>query len=112
MGKIRGSLIACYAFLFTFLVTNPALAAVTEVDAENFNTKLVDIVTKYFTPLGGTIILLAVIFGGVKMLMSAYSPEKRKDTMGGLGYVLLGAILVGGAMFFAGVFLGVGKSFN
>lgn len=110
--KIKDKIIGAMVLAMTFIYTNPALAAVTEVNAESFNTKLLSIIEKYLQPLGGTIILIAIIIGGVKLLISAYSPDKRKETMGGLGYVLLGAIFIGGAMFFAGVFLGLGQSFD
>ncbi|NLN48615.1 MAG: hypothetical protein GX154_05915 [Clostridiales bacterium] len=112
--KIKEKYLQIMSYAMMIVLTNPILAraAVTPVEAESFNTKLLDIASKYLTPLGGTIILFAVVFGGIKLLMSAYSPEKRKETMGGLGYVVVGAILVGGAMFFAGVFLGLGQSFK
>jgi len=114
--KIKDKYLLVAAYAMTIILTTPALAfaagAIDSVEADTFNSKLIDIAQKYLTPLGGTIILFAVIFGGVKLLASAYSPEKRKETMGGLGYVIIGAILVGGAMFFAGVLLGLGGSFD
>ena len=110
--KCKSKVVSTMVMVITLIYTNPAFADITEVNADNFNTKLLDIIEKYLQPLGGSIILIAVIVGGVKLLVSAYSPEKRKEAMGGLGYVLLGAIFIGGAMFFAGVLLGLGKSFE
>ncbi|MGB4702034.1 MAG: TrbC/VirB2 family protein [Syntrophomonadaceae bacterium] len=110
--KVKNKIAMLTALVITFAYTNPALADVTEVDAASFNAKVLGVLEKYLTPLGGTIILIAIVVGGVKMLLNAYSPDKRKETMSGLGYVLLGAAFVGGAMFFAGVLLGLGKSFN
>lgn len=110
--KFKDKVTFLMIMLMTFILARPALADVTEINAESFNTKLLGIIEKYLQPLGGSIILIAVIIGGVKLLVSAYSPERRKETMGGLGYVLLGAIFIGGAMFFAGAFLGLGKSFD
>jgi len=96
----------------TFIYTHPALAEVTSVDANTFNSKIFSTVQKYMTPLGGTIVLVCIIVGGVRLAISAYSPEKRKQNMDGLWYVLIAAIVIGGSMFFAGVFMGVGESFN
>ena len=112
--KLKDRYLLVAAYVMTIILTTPALAsaAISPTGADDFNNKLIAIAQKYLTPLGGTIILFAVVFGGIKLLASAYSPEKRKETMGGLGYVIIGAMLVGGAMFFAGVLLGLGESFK
>ncbi len=107
-------------FITLLFITNPVLAEeetqlsnqLSQVTAEQFSGKIIHIAQAYMMPLGGAIVLIAIIIGGVKMLSGAYSPEKRKEAMGGLGYVLLGAILIGGSMFIAGLFWGVGSSFE
>lgn len=110
--KSKDKVIGILVMAMTFIYAHPVLAAVTEVNAENFNSKLLATIEKYLQPLGGTIILVAVLVGGFKLLATAYSPEKRKEAMGGLMYVLGGALLIGGAMFFAGALLGLGQSFD
>lgn len=84
----------------------------TNVTPETFGQKLVELISAYATPLGGAIVLGAVVFGGFKLLTQAYQAEERARTMGGLLYVLIGAILVGGSLFFAGIFVGIGSQFK
>jgi len=109
---------AAYLFgtLAVFIGTHPVLAeeksSLSQVSAEQFSSKIITIAQSYMMPLGGAVVLIAIIIGGIKMLSAAYSPEKRKEAMGGLGYVLLGAILIGGSMFIAGLFWGVGSAFK
>lgn len=83
----------------------------TDVTPETFGQKLVDLVAAYGTPVGGAIILLVITFVGFAILFQANNPEKRAQTMGSLLYVAIAATLIGGGLFFAGIFMGIGNEF-
>lgn len=109
--RLKNKLLFLGTMAMTFVLTNPVLAEeVSEVEAVEFNNMLLQTVLKYLQPLGGSIVFIAVVVGGIILSLTAYSPDKRKEAMSGLLYVLLGAVVLGGAMFVAGVFIGVGKS--
>lgn len=116
MNKIKAKAGQIWGAIVTFAITMQCKMATaaeipTNVTPETFSQKLVDLIAKYGTPIGGAIIFGAIVFGGIKLITQAYQAEERARTMGGFWYVLIGSVLVGGALFFAGMFVGLGQEF-
>jgi hypothetical protein len=62
-------------------------------------------------PLGGAILLLAVIITAVQIIISRFNPGQRENAMTNLWYVGLGGIILGGALFFASLFFNIGGTY-
>ncbi|MGB9825898.1 MAG: hypothetical protein ACPLRU_04420 [Desulfofundulus sp.] len=89
----------------------PATAAeVKPLTPETLTEKIIDLVQKVGMPVGGALLFLSVCVAAIELIMARGRPEKRAETMTGLLYIAIGGIILGGALFFAGVFLGIGQN--
>nr|WP_243137636.1 hypothetical protein [Desulfofundulus thermobenzoicus] len=88
----------------------PAFAELQSQDPSQLTNRIIDLVNKVGVPVGGALLFLSVCVAAIELIMSRGRPEKRAETMSGLLYVAIGGILLGGALFFAGVFFGIGKN--
>lgn len=79
-------------------------------DASSLATKLEQLVNSVGIPVGGGILLISVCVAAIELMIARGRPEKRAETMSGLIYIAIGGILLGGALFFAGLFFGIGRS--
>jgi hypothetical protein len=62
-------------------------------------------------PLGGAVLLLAVVITAVQIIISRFNPGQRENAMSNLWYVGLGGIILGGALFFASMFFNIGGAY-
>ncbi|MGD0620979.1 MAG: TrbC/VirB2 family protein [Thermacetogeniaceae bacterium] len=62
-------------------------------------------------PLGGAVLLFAVIITAVQIIISRFNPGQRENAMSNLWYVGLGGIILGGALFFASLFFSIGGTY-
>jgi hypothetical protein len=62
-------------------------------------------------PLGGAVLLFAVIITSVQIIISRFNPGQRENAMSNLWYVGLGGIILGGALFFASLFFSIGGTY-
>ncbi|RKO65687.1 pilin [Desulfofundulus salinus] len=88
----------------------PAFAELQPQDPSQLTDKIIDLVNRVGMPVGGALLFLSVCVGAIELILSRGRPEKRAETMSGLLYVAIGGIILGGSLFFAGVFFGIGKS--
>lgn len=88
----------------------PAFAEVEAKDPKQLTDKIVDLVNQVGVPVGGALLFLSVCVAAIELIMARGRPEKRAETMTGLLYIAIGGIILGGALFFAGAFLGIGKN--
>lgn len=93
------------------LMTTPAFAeGVQAKDPSELTSKIVQLVQQVGMPVGGALLFLAVCIGAIELIMARGKAEDRARVMGGLLYIAIGGIILGGALFFAGVFLGIGQN--
>ncbi|NHM28943.1 hypothetical protein G7K71_18640 [Desulfofundulus sp. TPOSR] len=89
----------------------PALAAgLQEQNPDQLTDKIIELVNKVGVPVGGALLFLSVCVAAIELIMARGRPEERARVMSGLLYIAIGGIILGGALFFAGVFFGIGKS--
>lgn len=62
-------------------------------------------------PLGGAVLLFAVIITAVQIIISRFNPGQRENAMSNLWYVGLGGVILGGALFFASLFFNIGGTY-
>jgi hypothetical protein len=62
-------------------------------------------------PLGGAVLLFAVVITAVQIIISRFNPCQRENAMSNLWYVGLGGIILGGALFFASLFYNIGGTY-
>ncbi len=62
-------------------------------------------------PLGGAILLIAVVITAVQIIISRFNPGQRENAMTNLWYVGLGGVILGGALFFASLFFNIGGTY-
>jgi uncharacterized membrane protein (DUF485 family) len=62
-------------------------------------------------PLGGAVLLFAVVITAVQIIISRFNPCQRENAMSNLWYVGLGGIILGGALFFASLFFNIGGAY-
>jgi hypothetical protein len=62
-------------------------------------------------PLGGAVLLFAVVITSVQIIISRFNPGQRENAMSNLWYVGLGGIILGGALFFASLFFSIGGTY-
>jgi hypothetical protein len=79
---------------------------------DTFTNSFFTLLTKYGMPLGGAILLLSMILIGVRIMLSAINPRQKAEAMEALLYVIIGGIILGGALFFAGLAVGIGQQFK
>ncbi|NPV74299.1 MAG: hypothetical protein HPY89_11115 [Pelotomaculum sp.] len=106
----RIAFVLCAAFTGMIGVVTPAFAEITPGDPKQLSEKIIKLVQDVGMPVGGALLFLAICVGGIELMLSRGKPEKRAETMSGLLYIAIGGIILGGALFFAGVFLGIGKN--
>jgi hypothetical protein len=89
----------------------PAEAVVPGQDPGALAGMLVNLVTTIGIPIGGAILFLSVALMAIKLLFAGLSgnPHKHAEAMGGLLWIGIGGVILGGALFIAGVFLELGK---
>jgi hypothetical protein len=90
-----------------FADTGP-LAAVTPSSIAN---DIGNAIKEVGMPLGGAVLLFAVIITSVQIIISRFNPGQRENAMGNLWYVGLGGIILGGALFFASLFFSIGGTY-
>ncbi len=96
-----------------FLSVDPAFAnSIPTHTPDTFMKKLLDLVQNVAMPLGSIIFFACIIVAGIQLMWFRNRPDARADTVAGLGYVLLGGIILGAALFLAGALIGVGKHFG
>ncbi|MBC7106726.1 MAG: hypothetical protein H5T97_12400 [Firmicutes bacterium] len=106
------------AALAPLLVILPQLAAADDFGQvqpktpDAFTSSFFTLLTKYGTPLGGAILLLSMLLIGVRIMLSAINPRQKAEAMEALLYVIIGGIVLGGALFFAGLAVGIGQQFR
>jgi hypothetical protein len=61
---------------------------------------------KYFTAIGGVVVVGALVYNGYKLAFST-DPKGKADAMDGLKYAVIGGIIAFGAYRFAGVLKGL-----
>jgi hypothetical protein len=108
--KIKAYVPAAVAVLFMY-ATKVAFAAnytIPTQSGEDLGRRIHDLVINIGLPVGGAILLLSVAFMAVKLMLSALKSDKRAEVMEGFVPIAIGGIILGGAMFFAGVILGIG----
>jgi hypothetical protein len=62
-------------------------------------------------PVGGAILLIAVIITAVQIIISRFNPGQRENAMSNLWYVGLGGIILGAALFIASFFFNIGQTY-
>jgi len=112
LKRIKMRLVLIYTSIMVFMCTLPALAGIEVQTAETFQDKLIGVVEAYGIPIGGGILLICVCVLGIKMMTGSFNSQKREETMGAFPYVIGGAVLFGGGLFFAGILLGIGQMFQ
>lgn len=104
-----------YAYVMFFCALLPSMACAEgefPIDIRtgaDLGNKIKELVTNVGMPIGGAILFLAVVIVAVKLMLSGGKAQERAETMSGLMYVAIGGVLLGGALFFAGVILGIGS---
>jgi len=78
------------------------------VSPETFGQTIVELVQKIGMPIGGAVLFLSICFVAIKIMTSAFNPDKKISAWEGLYQVAIGGIILGGALFLAGFFLGIG----
>jgi hypothetical protein len=111
---VKNLFLYAYVMFFYTLLPSAAFADEFTIDTKtgiDLGNKIKELVTTVGMPVGGAILFLAVAFIAVQLMLSSMhgQSQKRAEVMGGLGYVAIGGILLGGALFFAGVILGAGS---
>lgn len=97
--------------VLTLSAAAPAFAeGVQAKDPSELSSKIVQLVQTVGMPVGGALLFLAVCIGAIELIMARGKAEERAKVMSGLLYIAIGGIILGGALFFAGVFLGIGNS--
>ena len=105
--KLKNMAIAWYALMIVFFTTNTALAGIAEVDASTMSDKIVNVANDVLRPIGALFIFLALAITAFKLITTANKPQERAEAMGSVPYILIGGLLLGGIMMFAGFILGL-----
>lgn len=111
LKKVRSYVSALFFTLSMFVVKAAYAAAnytIPTQSGEDLGKKIHDLVINIGLPVGGAILLLSVAFMAIKLMFSALKSDKRAEVMEGFVPIAIGGIILGGAMFFAGVILGIG----
>lgn len=88
------------------------VGGVTVVDPESFGEKITQLVTDIGMPIGGGILFLSVVIIAIKLMITSSNAQKRTQVMEGFMYMGIGGAVLGGALFVAGLVLGLGQSLN
>jgi len=107
LSKLRNKMIALYAMLIVAVTTTPALAGIADVEATAMSDKIVDVANDVVRPIGALLIFLALAITAFKLITTANKPQERAEAMGSIPYILIGGLLLGGLMMFAGFILGM-----
>ncbi len=105
--KIKSKMIAFYSMFIVFTATTPALAGIADVDATTMSDKIVGVANDVVRPIGALLIFLALAITAFKLITTANKPQERAEAMGSIPYILIGGLLLGGLMMFAGFILGL-----
>jgi len=105
--KVRNKLIALYAMVFVAVSTTPALAGIADVDATTMSDRIVAVANDVIRPIGALLIFIALGVTAFKLITTANRPQERAEAMGSVPYILIGGLLLGGLMMFAGFILGM-----
>lgn len=105
--KLRNKLIGLYAAFIVLITTSPALAGIAEVDASTMSDKIVNVANSVLRPIGALFIFIALAITAFKLITTANKPQERAEAMGSVPYILIGGLLLGGIMMFAGFILGL-----
>lgn len=113
LKKVRSYVSALLFALFMFAAKAAFAAAnytIPTQSGEDLGVKIKNLVMSVGMPVGGAILLLSVAFMAIKLMMSAFKADKKAEVMEGFMPIAIGGIILGGAMFFAGVILGIGSN--
>lgn len=100
------------AFLIAVLNQVPAYAQNFTIDTKSgadLGTKIRELVETVGMPVGGAILFLSVCIFAIKLMLSAGASQKKAEVIEGFVPLAIGGIILGGALFFAGVILGIGE---
>jgi hypothetical protein len=112
LEKVNHKLLFLWTTVMCWLWATPMAMATDPlpvVTGSDLTDKIKNLVQEIGIPVGSSILFLTVCIVAVQLMLTQNNPQKRADTMSGLLYIAIGGILLGGALFFAGVFYGVGK---
>lgn len=99
--------------VIVFLSVDPAFAdPIPTHTPDAFMGKLLSLVQNVALPLGAIIFFGCVVLGAIQLMWFRSRPDERAQTMSGFGYVLLGGVILGAALFLAGALIGVGRYFG
>lgn len=79
------------------------------VDPSGFGDKITQLVKDVGMPVGGGILFLSVVIIAIKLMLSSSNAQKRTQVMEGFLYMGIGGAVLGGALFVAGLVLGLGQ---
>jgi hypothetical protein len=108
-NKLKLLKISVMSFVYTLGVPAALAAPVESQDPSAFGEKLVEVFKAIGMPVGGAILFISVCIVAVNMMIHGVNPDKRANAMSGLLWVAGGGIILGAAMFIAGVILGTGE---
>lgn len=77
--------------------------------AADINAKLKDVIVNFGIPVGIGMVALSLMLGGGRIVVNAYNSQARAEAITGIGYVLLGALIIGGVLVLTGVIVGIIK---
>jgi hypothetical protein len=81
------------------------------VTPANLSTDIANIINEVGMPIGGSIVLIAVVFTAIQIVTSRFNPNQRENAFHNLVPVCIGAAILGAALFFASVFLSIGTTY-
>jgi hypothetical protein len=83
----------------------------TEVAPSSIAIDIGNAIKEVGMPLGGAVLLFAVVITSVQIIISRFNPGQRENAMSNLWFVGLGGIILGGALFFASLFFSIGGAY-
>ncbi len=107
INKTRTLFFSAWTWLLIMAPKALAVGGIEEQSAEDTASSLVTLVKDSIQPLGALIILVAIVIAAVKIIITANKPEERAKAMESLPYILVGGVLLGGAMLISGFVVGL-----
>jgi hypothetical protein len=75
---------------------------ISEHDADEVGTAIIDLLSGIMYPLGATIIFVCIVIVAFKVIATANNPTGRAEAIGSLPYIIAGGALLGGSLLLAG----------
>lgn len=114
INKVKTLVSTLFATIFvsanSLVVKAAGTSVITNEDASNLGNNIKSAVEAIAMPLGSALVFASVVMAAIRIIVNHYNPNKRGEALGSIGWIAIGAIILGGALMISGVIMSIGTS--